>query len=170
MITEIKDLLTAVIARRSSAATVVRSVKKESTAIMSRTFPLIALITNPGAFDGAAARTVRYYDDQTASWKERYVRGNRVLPVVLRCWDTSEDATDVLFSRIIPAIPSRWEYDNFVGDVEIGSEEHSDHAGHAAGVFLSVVEVRFSAPAALEEGLIPTIDQITLEDAEVAHR
>lgn len=160
MIKEAKDILESVVAARCPDAAIVRSAEEERTAIMARKFPLVSLITNPGTFDSSEARTVRYYDEAAGFWKQRYVRGSRVLPVLVRCWAKGEDAADALFSRIIPAIPSRWEYDDFAGTVEIVAEEHSDHAGVTAKLFLSVAEVHFTAPAALEEGVIPAIDQI----------
>jgi len=85
------------------------------------------------------------------------------LPILLRCWAAGEEEADKLFSRIIPAIPHLWEYDGFSGKVEIAAEEHSDHTGNTAKLFLSVAEIRFTAPAALEEGLIPTIDEIDVQ-------
>lgn len=168
MIKEAKDLLTAVVNARVPTATVVRSASEESRAVMARKWPLVSLITNPGVFDGAEAKQVRYFDSVAKMWKQRYVRGNRVLPILVRCWAEGEDAADALFSRILPAIPSRWEYDDFSGTVEIFAEEHSDHTGNTAKLYLSVVEVRFSIPAALEEGVIPTIDQIDIVPGEVA--
>jgi hypothetical protein len=86
MITEVKNILAAVVAARSPSATVVRSAKDEQSAIMARKFPLVSLITNPGTFDESEARTVKYYDEPAKTWKQRYVRGNRVLPVLVRCW------------------------------------------------------------------------------------
>ena len=168
MITEAKNLLAAVVSARSPEATIVRSAEEESRAIMARKFPLVSLISNPGAFDGAEARTVRYYDEADGYWKQRYVRGNRVLPILMRCWAKGEEMADQLFSRIVPAIPSRWEYDDFAGTVEIAAEEHSDHTGNTAKLFLSVAEIRFTAPAALEEGVVPTIDEIDVQPGESA--
>lgn len=168
MIKEVKDLLESVIVARVPDATVTRSAAEESRAIMARKWPLVSLITNPGTFDESEARTVKYYDDVAKTWKQRYVRGNRVLPVLVRCWAEGEEAADSLFSRIIPAIPSRWEHDDFAGSIEIAAEEHSDHTGNTAKLYLSVAEVRFSIPAAMEPTVVPTIDEIGIAPTEVA--
>lgn len=157
-----KDLLAAVVAFRVPEATVVRSAKDEAQAVMARKWPLVSLITNPGTFDESEARTVRFYDETAKTWKQRYVRGKRVLPILVRCWAEGEEAADSLFSRIIPAIPSRWEHDDFAGSIEIAAEEHSDHTGNTAKLYLSVAEVRFSIPAAMEPTMVPTIDEIVI--------
>ena len=167
MITEAKDLLERVIKKRIKDVTVVRSVKDEAHAVMKRQFPLIALVTNPGPFDGTEARTVRYFDEaENHKYKQRYVRGNRNLPILLRCWSTSESEADIVFSRIIPAIPSRWVYDNFVGSIEIGTEEHSDHTGNVAMQYCSVTEIRFSVASAMEPGEVPYFEEVVLEEGE----
>ena len=92
MIRAAKDLLQAVVAQRIPAATVVRSAAAESRAIMSRKWPLVSLITDPGRFDDREAKTVRYPDTEAGVLKQRYVRGSRILPVLLRCWAEGEDA------------------------------------------------------------------------------
>jgi hypothetical protein len=166
VITEAKNLLEGIVKQRIEGVTVVRSAADEAHAIMQRTFPLVALITNPGTFDGSEARTVRYFDN--GEYKQRYVRGNRVLPILVRCWAAGEDEADRVFSRIVPAIPSRWEYDNFCGGVEIGAEEHSDHTGNVAKLYLSVAEVRFSVAAAMEAEPMPVIEKTEPEGGEYA--
>ncbi len=168
MIREAKDLLATVIASRVPEATIVRSVKEESQAVMARKWPLVALITNPGTFDNTEARKARYFDVSDGVWKERYIRGVRELPILVRCWGEGEEETDVLFGRILPAIPSRWQYDNFLGTIDIVAEEHSDHTGNTAKLYLSVAEVRFKVPVALEEGIVPTIDEIDIGSGEYA--
>ena len=167
MITEAKNLLEKIIGNRIEGITIVRSASDESKAIMQRKFPLVALITNPGAFDGSEARTVRYFD-KNKEYKQRYVRGNRVLPVLIRCWAAGETEADAVFSRIIPAIPSRWVYDDFTGSIEIGTEEHSDHTGNVTKLYCSIVEVRFSVAAAMEPGEQPYFNQVILEGSEFA--
>ena len=166
MIKEAKDLLENVVKKRIKDVTVARSAAEESQAIMGRKFPLVALITNPGTFDDSEARTVRYLDKKTNTHQQRYVRGARVLPILLRCWDQGEEKTDAVFSRIIPAIPSRWDLDNFTGGVEIVAEEHSDHTGNVAKLYLSVAVIRFSVPVALEDELSPTYETVILEGGE----
>jgi len=167
MIREAKDLLEGIIKNRVPEVAVVRSAAEESHAIMARQFPLVGLITNPGLFDGSEARTVRYFNVKK-NYRERYVRGNRVLPILVRCWAAGENEADEVFSRIIPAIPSRWEYDDFTGSVEIGAEEHSDYAGNVAKLYLSVAEVRFSAAAAMDAEPVPVFETVEQEDGEYA--
>ena len=164
MIKEAKDLLERVIRKRFPDMQVVRSAADETRAIMARRFPLVSLITNPGIFDGSQARTVRYLEG--GSYKERYVRGERVLPVLVRCWAEGEEETDAVFSRIIPAIPSQWEYDGFAKHIELGAEEHSDHAGNVNKMYLSVAEVRFRAAAAVDPKEAPYIEKAEPEGGE----
>ena len=167
MITEAKNLLEEIIKKRIDGVTVVRSAAEEKQATMTRKFPLVALITNPGPFDGSEARTLRYFDkNEKHKHQERYVRGNRNVPILIRCWAAGEEEADKTFSRIIPAIPSRWEYDNFTGCIEIGTEEHSDHAGNVAKLYCSVIDVRFSVAAAMEPGELPYFEKVELEGGE----
>ena len=169
IITTAKNLLERVIKNRVENVTVVRSAAEEKKAILVRQFPLVALITAPGPFDDTRAQTVRYFDEgEKHKYQERYVRGNRNLPIQIRCWAAGEEAADIVFSRIIPAIPSRWVYDNFTGSIEIGTEEHSDHTGNVKELYLSVVDVRFSVAAAMEPGKVPYFEQVVLEGAEFA--
>jgi len=169
VIIEAKELLEQIIKARIEKVTVVRSGAEEQKAVMQRQFPLIALITNPGAFDGSEAQTVRYFDENK-EYKQRYVRGNRVLPILIRCWAAGETEADAVFSRIIPAIPSRWVYDGFTGAVEIGTEEHSDHTGNVVKLYCSIVEVSFSVAAAMEPGEQPYFNQVILEGGEFAKK
>jgi hypothetical protein len=166
VITEAKDLLETIVKKRIEGVTVVRSAADESHARMKRQFPLIALITNPGPFDGSQAQTYRYFDDNR-EYKQRYARGTRNLPILLRCWSTGETEADKVFSRIIPAIPSRWAYDDFTGSIEIGTEEHSDHSGNVAKVYCSVVDVTFSVAAAMEPGEVPYYTEVVVEEGEI---
>jgi hypothetical protein len=166
MITEAKDLLERIIKKRIEGATVARSAMEETQAVMKRQFPLVALITNPGPFDGSQAQTYRYFDD-SKGYKQRYARGNRNLPILLRCWSASEAEADKAFSRIIPAIPSRWEYDGFTGSIEIGTEEHSDHTGNVAKLYCSIIDVRFSVAAAMEPGEAPYYTDVVVEEGEI---
>jgi hypothetical protein len=163
MIKEAKDLLEAVVKERLPEATVVRSALDESQEIFSRKFPLVSLITNPGSFDDREAKTVKYFDEEAGTWKKRYVRGNRVLPILLRLWAEGEEEADRCFSRIIPAIPRTWAYDNFEGLVLINHEEHSDHTGNVAKRYLSVAEIQFSAASAMDDELVPTFNTINNE-------
>ena len=111
---------------------------------------------------------MRYHDEADGTYKQRYVRGYRVLPILVRCWASGEDETDAVFSRIIPAIPSQWNYDDFTGSVEIGAEEHSDHTGNVGKLYLSVAEVRFSVAAAMEAGIVPSFTHVEQEGGEIA--
>ena len=169
MITEAKDLLEQIVKARIENVTVVRSAADESRAVMQRQFPLIALITNPGPFDESEARTVRYFDE-AKEYKQRYVRGNRNLPILLRCWSTSEAEADKVFSRIIPAIPSRWGYDNFTGSIGLGTEEHSDHNGNVTKLYLSVIPVTFSVAAAMEPGEVPYYTEVIVQEGEIMNQ
>jgi hypothetical protein len=170
MIKEIKDLLETVIKERIPGINVVRSVRDESREIMTRQWPLVSLITKPGRFDDREARVYRYADIEAGVWKQRSVRGSRIIPILMRCWAEGEDAADEIFSRIIPAIPRRWEYDGFEGFVLINREEHTDHTDSATVLYLSVAEVQFSVDVALEEEIVPTIDQTQVEPGTDANQ
>jgi hypothetical protein len=163
MIKEAKDILQSVVLQRAPDVTVVRSMAEEQRSIMARTWPLVSLVTNPGRFDDRESKTIRYPDAEAGIWKERYVRGKRILPVLLRCWAEGEDAADALFSRILPAIPRKWEYDGFEGLIVIDTEEHSDFVDSVNNLYLSVAEIEFSVPVALEETDIPTIKSVEAE-------
>ena len=167
MIKEAKDLLESVIKNRIPNIPVFRSAAAETRAIMARQFPLISLITNPGGFDGSEARTVRFFDD--GEYKERYVRGARVLPIMIRCWAKGEDEADAIFSRIIPAIPSQWGYDGFANHIEIGDEEHSDHAGNVNEMYLSVAVIKFKATAAIDPKEVPFFIEVKPEEGEIIY-
>jgi hypothetical protein len=163
MIKETKDILQGVVARRAPGVAVVRSMSEEQRAVMARQWPLVSLVTNPGRFDDREARTIRYPDAEAGIWKERYVRGKRILPVLLRCWAEGEDAADALFSRILPAVPRKWVYDGFEGLVVINNEEHSDFVDSVSKLYLSVAEIEFSVPVALEETDVPTVKTVLAE-------
>jgi hypothetical protein len=163
MIKEAKDILEQVVMKRIPGVVVARSAADESQAIMTRKWPIIALITNPGGFDDREARTIRYADTEAGVWKERIVRGNRIVPIQLRCWGEGEDATDALFSHLLPAIPRRFEYDGFEGYIVINWEEHSDRTDNVNKLYLSVAEIQFSVPVALDETDVPTIKSVVAE-------
>lgn len=163
MIKEAKDLLQNVVASRAPDVTVARSMAEEQRAIMARQWPLVSLITNPGTFDDREAKTVRYADTEAQTFKQRYVRGKRALPILLRVWAEGEEAADELFSRILPAIPRRWEYDNFEGAVLIVAEEHSDFVDTVTQLYQSVAEIQFTVPVALEEEIVPTFRNVEAE-------
>lgn len=163
MIQEAKDVLEAVVRERIPDAVIARSVAEESRAFKIRKWPLIALITSPGRFDDRTARTNRYADEATGTWKQRYVRGSRIVPVQLRCWAEGEEATDTIFSRILPAIPRKWEYDGFQGAVLINYEEHSDCTDSMSTMYLSIAEIQFTVDVAMEEEEVPTINTVEAE-------
>ena len=168
MIKEAKDILQNAIAQRAPEIKIVRSIAEEQRAIMARQTPLVSLVTNPGRFDDREAKIVRYADVQNQTLKQRYIRGNRTLPVLVRLWAEGEDTADNLFSRIIPAIPRKWEYDSLEGSVLISAEEHSDFADSVNNLYLSVAEIQFTVPVALDEELVPTIQTIEPEIPEMA--
>jgi hypothetical protein len=163
VIKEAKDVLEAAVRSVSPGIAVARSMAEEKHSIMSRVLPLVSLITNPGRFDNRTGKTVRWYDAEEETYKQRKVRGSRTLPLLLRCFAESEDAADALFSVIIPALPSRWEFDGFEGAVRIGTEEHSDFAGNVSQLYLSVAEVEFTVDVAGEEEIVPTITTVASE-------
>jgi hypothetical protein len=156
MIKEVKDILREVILGLFPGMTVVRSAKEESQAIMGRQFPLVALITNPGKFDDRRAKTYRY-GDGAGNLVQQQVRGNRQLPLMMRVWAEGEEATDALFSAIIPAIPRVFSYDGFEGTVTIAGEEHSDHAGNTSRLFVSVAAIEFAVDVATAPEAVPVI-------------
>ncbi|MDR2784813.1 MAG: hypothetical protein LBB83_02745 [Treponema sp.] len=160
MIKEAKDLLEAVVKARVPESVIVRSALDESQALMDRKYPLVSLVTNPGNFDDREAKTVKYFDEAEGMWKKRYVRGNRVLPILLRLWAEDEEEADRYFSRLLPAIPRTWAYDNFEGLVIINHEEHSDHAGNVAKRYLSVAEIQFTMASAMGDELVPTFNTV----------
>ncbi|MDR0512048.1 MAG: hypothetical protein LBG93_02960 [Treponema sp.] len=165
MIKAAKDVLERVIKGQFPDMPVVRSAVNESHTIMARKFPLVSLITNPGTFDGTVARIVRYLDND-GTYKERFVRGERVVPILVRCWAEGEEEADEIFSRIIPVIPSQWEYEGFATHIEIRAEEHSDHAGNTGKMYLSVAEVSFRAVAAVDPKKAPFIERAVLQGGE----
>jgi hypothetical protein len=165
MIKEIKDVLAQAVREVCPGATVVRSLFEETQARSTRPWPLVALITNPGSFDDREAKTYRYADEEAGIWKERYVRGNRIVPVLLRCWAATEDDTDAVFSRILTAIPRQWSNDGFEGLILINGEEHSDYADNVNKMYMSTAEIQFSIDVAKEAVPVPTFTE-TVSDGE----
>ena len=163
MIKEAKDILQNMVASRAPGVAVVRSAAEEQHAIMARTVPLVSLITNPGRFDDREAKTYRCWDAEAGTYLQRYVRGSRKLPVLLRVWAKDEEAADALFSRLLPAVPRKWELDGFEGLVVIEGEEHSDYVDNVSALYLSVAEIQFSVPVALEEEIVPTFQTVEAE-------
>ena len=168
MIREAKILLEEIIQEVAPDVTVVKSTAEETSQVMAKQFPLVALITGPGSFDDSPARTVRYFEGEPKQYRERYVRGHRNLPILIRCWEEGEDKADELVSAVIPVIPSQWEYDGFGNHVKIGAEEHSDSDGDPDKPYLSVIEVIFTAAAARKPQTVPVIEQVEPEDGEYA--
>jgi hypothetical protein len=160
VIKEVKDILEKIVTERIPGIEIARSVAGESRAIMARKFPLAALVTARGGFDDREARTYRYYDEADETWKQRYVRGSRFLPISLRVWGEKEEDVDPLFSRILPAVPRHWQYDGFEGLIVINGEEHSDSVDSVAGTYLSAAEIQFTVDVALEEETVPTIHSV----------
>jgi len=163
MIREAKKLLDTIIRKRiREGMPIADSIALEAQCIMARKFPFVALVTNPGRFDESAARTVRYKDD-AGQYRERYVRGNRILPILIRCWADGEEKADALCSAIMAAIPSQWAYDDFCCRIEIKGEEHSDHAGQLNAPYVSVIEVEFTGTSALPPEEVPVIESTEVE-------
>jgi hypothetical protein len=163
MIKEAKAVLEKTIIERIPGITVVRSMAEETKAMFAKKLPLVSLITNPGRFDDRESKTIRYPDEEAGMWKERFVRGKRILPILLRVWGEGEDKTDELFSRILPAIPRKWNHDGFEGLIVINSEEHSDYVDSVNKLYLSVAEIQFSIQVATEEKDVPTFNSVTQE-------
>jgi hypothetical protein len=163
MIQAAKDVLEGAIKARVPSVNIVRSAADESRAIMARQFPLVSLVTNPGKFDDRTAGTKRYANTDTNTLVQRYVRGSRILPILARVWAEGEEAADEVFSQILPAIPRKWEYDGFEGLIVINAEEHSDHTGNTAKLYVSVAEVQFTVQVALDEETVPTFGAATAE-------
>ena len=170
MITEAKNLLENVIKKAVPNLPVVKSAAAEAQQIMARQFPFASLITNPGNFDSNEARTVRYFEGEGSDRRyiERYIRGVRSLPILIRVWADGEEGADDIVSRVIPELPAQWEYDGFTGRVEINFEEHSDHAGNMSKKYCSVVEVTFSGMAARAPGKAPVIENAEIVGGEFA--
>jgi hypothetical protein len=168
MIREAKDVLQNIVEKLIPEAAVVRSGAEETRAIMARRWPLVSLVTNPGRFDDREAKIFRYVDSEAGVLKQRYVRGSRILPILIRVWAEGEDETDRMFSRIIPAIPKRWELDDFGGMVAINPEEHSDFVDNASKLYLSVAEIQFTVPVALDEEIVPTFKSVESDGPEIA--
>lgn len=166
MITQAKDILQQVIEQRITGVTIARSFQKEKKACLAKQWPLVSLITNPGRFENAS-RITKYFDKDAKIWKQRYVRGKRILPVLMRCWAMGEDSADELFSSILPYVPTRWVLDDIEGEVSILSEEHSDHAGNTSELYVSAVEIEFSMEVARVPGDLPTINTVNMEPGEI---
>ena len=163
MIKAAKDVLEGAIKARVPSVNIARSAADETRAIMARKFPLASLITNPGKFDDRTAGTARYANTDTNTLVQRYIRGSRILPILVRVWAEGEEEADDVFSLIVPAIPRKWDYDGFEGLVVINGEEHSDHTGNTAKQYVSVAEVRFTVRVAMDEETVPSFNTATAE-------
>jgi hypothetical protein len=170
VIREAKNLLKGIIEKTVPGITVVKSAAEESRIVMARKFPFVALITNPGSFDESEARTVRYFEGEPKQYRERYVRGHRRLPILIRCWADGEDNADALSSSIIPEIPSQWEYDGFGNHVQIETEEHSDHTGNLNSPYVSVIVATFIATAARKPDAVPFYEEVVLDEGEIINQ
>jgi len=170
VIREAKTLLKGIIEKTVPGITVVKSAAEESRLIMAHKFPFVALITNPGSFDESEAKTVRYFESNPKQYLERYVRGNRNLPILIRCWADGEDNADELSSSIFPEIPSQWEYDGFGNHVQIETEEHSDHTSSTNNTYVSVIVATFAATAARKPKAVPYFERTEIVDGEIINR
>jgi hypothetical protein len=163
MIKAAKDVLERAIKARVPSVNIARSAAEETRAIMARQFPLASLITNPGRFDDRTAGTARYANTDTNTLAQRYIRGSRILPILVRVWAEGEEEADEVFSRILPAIPRKWEHDGFDGLIVINAEEHSDHTGNTAKQYVSIAEVQFTVQVAMDEETVPSFGTVTAE-------
>jgi hypothetical protein len=163
MVKAAKDILEAVIHERIPDATVVRNRADEGRAVMARKWPLVSLITQPGKFDDRMAKLVRYPDEESGELKQRYVRGVRQLPILVSVWAQGEDEADEIFSRLVPYIPRRWEYDDFGGTVLINSEEHSDFADNVSNLYCSILETQFQVETAGDAEIVPSFTSVEAE-------
>ena len=170
MIREAKTLLKGIIEKTMPGITVVFSAAEETREIMARKFPFVALITNPGSFDDTEAKTVRYFEENPKRYLQRYVRGHRNLPILIRCWADGEEKADELSSSIIPEIPSQWEYNGFGNYVQIDSEEHSDHTSSTGKPYVSVIVATFTATAARKPEAVPFFETTEIIDGEIINR
>jgi hypothetical protein len=166
MIRAAKNVLEEAIRARAPTVHIVRSAADETRAIMGRQFPLASLVTNPGKFDDRTAGTARYANTDTNTLVQRYIRGSRIVPILVRVWAEGEEDADEVFSRILPAIPRKWTYDGFEGLIVINAEEHSDHTGNAAKQYVSVAEVQFTVQVALDEEMVPSF-KTTITEPEI---
>ncbi len=161
LITAAKDVLTSCIIAAIPNATVVRSRAEENKQVMARKWPLVSLITQRGSLDDRTAKLIRYVDEKTNERKQRRVRGTRIVPILISVWSCGEKETDEAFSKIVPRIPRKWEYDDFRGSILINSEEHSDFADNVSNVYCSILEVQFQVEVAGDAELVPSFDTVT---------
>jgi hypothetical protein len=163
VIKEAKDVLEKAVLGLFPKIVIVRSFAGEQQAVGDMKFPLVSLITSPGNFDDRKARTYRYYDEKEVTWKQRYVRGNRQLPIQVRVYAEGEENADAIFNKIIPAIPRNWIHDGFDGLIVINGEEHSDCADTMSKLYLSAAKIQFSVDVALGEEIVPSITAVEVE-------
>jgi len=161
MIKAAKDLLDECITAVLPDATVVRSRADENKQVMARKWPLVSLITQEGKLDDRTAHLARYRDEVTGELKQRMIRGTRIVPILISVWAQGENETDAAFSLIVPRIPRKWEYDDFVGRIFINSEEHSDFADNVSNLYCSILEVEFQVEVAGDAELVPTFVQVS---------
>lgn len=161
MIKAAKDLLDMCISTEIPDATVVRNRADETKQVMTRKWPLVSLITQAGRLDDRTARLARYRDDVTGELKQRRIRGTRIIPILIGVWAKGENEVDEVFSKIVPRIPRRWSYDDFVGRIFINSEEHSDFADNVSNLYCSILEVEFQVEVAGDAEIVPTFVQVS---------
>jgi hypothetical protein len=155
-----KDILEDVVKAHIENVTVARSAVKEKRSIMSRQWPLVSLITDPGKFDDRTAQWYRYADTTDNTLKQRYVRGTRKLPIAVALWAKDEETADELFSGLLPYIPRTWEYDDFGGTILITGEDNSDYADNVSDVYRCIAVVEFDCMVAQAPEIVPTFTSV----------
>ena len=167
MISEAKNVLEAVV-QSVGVTHIARTALAEKKLLNNRQIPCVGLITNPGDFDDRQAKQARYFDEEAGIWRQRYIRGKRRVPILVRVWAADEAAADDILSQIIPNIPRSWELDDLGGEITIGTEEHSDYASNVASLYLSVVEVEMAVEVAAAPVDIPTAESTEITGTEYA--
>lgn len=160
MIKEAKDLIQSIIPE-ALVKKVVRDGIEEKKALSNKELPFLALITNPGGFDETEAKYIKFKED--GALFQRYIRGTRTLPIVIRVWAESEDEADEILSEIIVQMPRFWNCDGLQGRVDILNEEHSDYSTRLLGKYLSALEISFSVEVGKEKEQIQTFNSVLTE-------
>ncbi|MDR0538923.1 MAG: hypothetical protein LBG74_00245 [Spirochaetaceae bacterium] len=60
------------------------------------------------------------------------------------------------------------EHDGFEGTVLVDAEEHSDNEDNANKLYLSVAEIQFTVPAAMEEEIMPIVQTVKSDEPDIA--
>jgi len=154
MITEVKDLLTAVLQAHPAPGLalkiIVRNAADEKLAVTNRSHPFAGLITYPGSFDDTESG-IKGIKRETGIAKI-YQRGIAKLPVIIHVFAKDEEDADAIVSAFLPYIPHRWTYNGIAAKVEIVRTEASDFASKLSGQYIAAVVVEFSCPMVINGG------------------